>query len=256
MTSDLRPARSLEHERLTSVFNAAYSDYFVPLSLDEGTLAAVIDLWDIDLDASRASADGFAFLGIRADRGWIGGMGVVPSARRKGLGETLMHAVVEGAQSRGLREVTLEVLEQNDPARRLYEKIGFEPVRELEIWELDAAANGQASPVAAEDALSEIRSRRSWIEPWQRADETVSHLLGRDAKLIGLATEDGAAIVQPAGERSSIQQLAAVNARPLLAAAAPFIWLNVPTDDPAVPALRELGARVSQRQLELVLTLA
>ena len=40
-------------------------------------------------------------------------------------------------RARGVRELWLEVLVQNKPAIRLYEKLGFEHVRELEVWTLD-----------------------------------------------------------------------------------------------------------------------
>ncbi len=216
----------------------------------------ISELWDIDLDASRvAGEEAFALLGVRGDRGWIGGMGVVPAARRRGHGEAVMRGVIEEARARGLREVSLEVLVQNEPARRLYEKLGFELVRELEIWELGAVAGGDAREISVDEALAEIRSRRTSQEPWQRADATVDHLRGHDPAPIGLAVDGGAAIVRGSGEQNAVLQLAADDPRPLLAAAAPLIWLNVPAEDAASRALSELGASVGERQLELVLPL-
>ena len=256
MTVEVRPASSLDLERLAGLFNEAYSDYFVPISLDPPTLVLISELWDIDLDASRvAGEEAFALLGVRGDRGWIGGMGVVPAARRRGHGEAVMRRVIEEARARGLREVSLEVLVQNEPARRLYEKLGFEFVRELEIWELGAVAGGDAQEISLDEALAEIRSRRTSHEPWQRADATVDHLRSHDPPPIGLAVDGGAAIVRLSGDHSSILQLAADDPRPLLAAVTPLIWLNVPAEDPASRALSELGARVSEHQLELVLPL-
>ena len=67
--------------------------------------------FDLDLAASRVARAGgepvgIALLGLRGDRGWIGGMGVVPGARREGLGRRLMAAVIEQARSRArLRSV-------------------------------------------------------------------------------------------------------------------------------------------------------
>ncbi len=256
MTAELRPASSLDHERLAGLFNKAYSDYFVPISIDPPALVLISELWDIDLDASRvAGEEAFALLGVRGDRGWIGGMGVVPAARRRGHGEAVMRGVIEEARARGLREVSLEVLVQNEPARRLYEKLGFELVRELEIWELGAVAGGDAREISVDEALAEIRSRRTSQEPWQRADATVDHLRGHDPAPIGLAVDGGAAIVRGSGEQNAVLQLAADDPRPLLAAAAPLIWLNVPAEDAASRALSELGASVGERQLELVLPL-
>ena len=64
------------------------------------------DAFDIDVDASRiASRDGelvgLGNLGVRGDDAWIGGVGVVPAARRSGVGEALMHALHEQAATAG-----------------------------------------------------------------------------------------------------------------------------------------------------------
>src|SRR5207244_401523 len=159
------------------------------------------------------------------------------------------------ARARGLREVSLEVLVQNDPARRLYEKLGFEPMRELAIWELGPVEGGDAREVPLDEAIAEIRPRRAAREPWQRDDATVEHLRSREPAPVGLAVDSGAAIVRASGARNSVLQLAADEPRPLLAAAAPLVWLNVPADDPATGALQDLGGTVTERQLELALTL-
>lgn len=52
-------------------------------------------------------------------------LGVVPEARGKGVGKALIDAVSQKAKELDCCKVTLEVLE-NNPARRLYEREGFE----------------------------------------------------------------------------------------------------------------------------------
>lgn len=52
-------------------------------------------------------------------------MYVAPWARRRGVGERLVRAVLDEARARGLRLVHLEVTSSNDGARRLYERCGF-----------------------------------------------------------------------------------------------------------------------------------
>ncbi len=49
-----------------------------------------------------------------------------PAWRGCGLGQWLMLALMEAAQARGARLVTLEVRASNTPAQKLYEKLGFE----------------------------------------------------------------------------------------------------------------------------------
>ena len=52
-------------------------------------------------------------------------VGVLPAARRQGVGERLVQALVAEAGRRRATEVLLEVRIDNDPARRLYAKLGF-----------------------------------------------------------------------------------------------------------------------------------
>ncbi|HEY7024747.1 MAG TPA: GNAT family N-acetyltransferase [Candidatus Limnocylindrales bacterium] len=52
-------------------------------------------------------------------------MWVAPSARRSGVGAALTRAVLDWATARGARRVLLGVAEDNGPAQRLYERLGF-----------------------------------------------------------------------------------------------------------------------------------
>jgi len=197
---ELVAASSLPRSELAGLFNAGYSDYYVPLELD-AALDGVVAAWDIELESSRVAHHddepaGFAFLAIRGDQGWIGGMGVAPRARRRGLGEAVMRGVIDVARER---------------------------------------------------------------EPWQRADEAVARRPATAPPLKGLVVDGGAAIVGVRQERVGVLQLVAEAeaARALIAAAAALapklLWINVPSNDPAAAALRDLGGHVFERQRELVL---
>ena len=142
-TVALEPASRFTHAELAEIFNAGYEGYYTPFTLDEDTFRFMSRIWDDDLDASRVAIvdgepAGICKLGIRGDRGWIAGIGISTAHRGQGVGEELMRGVLDVARDRGLREVWLEVLVQNEPAIRLYEKLGFEHVRDLEVWTLDA----------------------------------------------------------------------------------------------------------------------
>ena len=61
----------------------------MPFRVDAAQLAAMIDAWGIDLARSRVAVVdgepvGFANLAIRGDRGWIGGVGVMPAGAGMG----------------------------------------------------------------------------------------------------------------------------------------------------------------------------
>jgi ribosomal protein S18 acetylase RimI-like enzyme len=259
---DLVPASRFSAAELAALFTAGYEDYYVPLSIDEAAFSFMANAWDFDLEASRVALEaeealGLCMLGRRGEDGWIGGVGVSVPARRSGVGERLMLAVLAEARAAGVRRVWLEVLVQNEPAIRLYEKLGFAHVRELEVWSLPGET-GPALATSAAEAHAWIREHRSTREPWQRADGTLEHL----SELEGLATEGGAAVVRVSGGRASILQLAAESAEDIeaLVAAARGLadsvsWLNLPSGDPASSVLERLGSRVDARQHELVLEL-
>jgi GNAT superfamily N-acetyltransferase len=237
------------------LFTAAYEGYVVPMRIDEASLAWMEEKFDFDLDASRIAyrdgePAGLANLAVRGRDVWIGGVGVVASARRAGLGEALMRAVHEEARTRGVQRVWLEVIVENTGAFALYEKLGYELVQDVEVWTLPAAEGEHAGrEVPVSEVKAQLPERR---EPWQRADGTLSHY--DDVR--GLVTESGAMLFCV---RSSAQlQQYTGEPEPLLRALRTFgdvSVLNLPADDPAAAVLRELGGSVTVRQHEMLLEL-
>jgi ribosomal protein S18 acetylase RimI-like enzyme len=58
------------------------------------------------------------------------GIGVRAAARRRGIGERLLHALLEEASRQGVGRVSLSV-ETDNPAARLYERVGFRQVGQV-----------------------------------------------------------------------------------------------------------------------------
>lgn len=237
------------------LFTAAYEGYVVPMRIDEASLAWMEEKFDFDLDASRIAyrdgePAGLANLAVRGRDAWIGGVGVVASARRAGLGEALMRAVHEEARTRGVQRVWLEVIVENTGAFALYEKLGYELVQDVEVWTLPAAEGEHAGrEVPVSEVKAQLPERR---EPWQRADGTLSHY--DDVR--GLVTESGAMLFCVRSS-SQLQQYTG-EPEPLLRALRTFgdvSVLNLPADDPAAAVLRELGGSVTVRQHEMLLEL-
>jgi GNAT superfamily N-acetyltransferase len=52
-------------------------------------------------------------------------LAVAPAMRGKGIGTLLLEAVFQTARDKGFRSVSLEVVDTNPDARRLYERVGF-----------------------------------------------------------------------------------------------------------------------------------
>ncbi len=71
---------------------------------------------------------GFAGLWMQVDEAHITTFATRTAWRRQGVGERMLVALLEYAQSRGAREATLEVRPSLFGARHLYEKFGFELV--------------------------------------------------------------------------------------------------------------------------------
>ena len=232
---NLVPSDRYSYAELAELFTRGYEGYFVPMHLDEPTLRYMVDAWDIDLSKSRVAPDaGLANLAVRGDRGWIGGIGVVPEQRRKGVGRALMEAVLDLAPE----TVLLEVIEANEPAIELYESLGFEKTRVLEVWRVEA-------PVV--DATSVQRSTLGQTGlPWQREDASLPPDYER------VEVDGGAMLVRGA----TVFQLEARDedaAAALLSRGTALNYVNVPQGDVACDALRSLGGELRLRQFEMVL---
>ena len=68
---------------------------------------------------------GYAGLCDYPDEAWVQTLAVAPSHARQGLGARLLTALLEEAERRRQRVVSLEVRADNDAAQRLYARHGF-----------------------------------------------------------------------------------------------------------------------------------
>ena len=275
---NVRRADELERPTLLELFNAAYSDYFVPLRMRTPDWDEHLDLNGIDLKISRVVDAGgpaaFALVGRRGDEAWIGGMGTHPAHRRRGLGERALRAAIQAARADGCGDVRLEVIDANDRAIALYEKLGFTRVRELVVAQLNPESGARTrEPDGAEAVALDDRDAQQWVserggdsEPWQRTGAVLEGLRERGARLRGLAVHRAgvtaaAAVLRDQGTITGVLQIAADDpaaAAELLRAATAgeraVRLVNVPDGDPAVAALEQLGAHVVVRQHEMRLT--
>ncbi len=271
------PGDHLGLEPLATLFNRGYEGYFVPIQLDAEAFAVYAAAWDLDLAATRVALAGgqpvaFALLGVRGRRGWVGGMGVVPELRGRGLGRAAMDAVMAEARARGLAAVGLEVLEQNTWAARIYEGMGFRDTRALEVWSrpadappLAAEPAPQVAPVPVDEALAAHAALHPQRPPWQREQRSLARQSDRLAALaVRRAGSIGAlAIFHGSPQRVSLLALAArpdapAGALPALLAAltaahpgATVTLANLPAGDPAGAALAAAGFTVRLRQREM-----
>src|SRR4051812_31594416 len=76
------------------------------------------------------------------DTGWIGALGVVPRARRRGLGAALTEACVQWLRERGAKTVLLHA---TDAGRPVYEGVGFQAEGRSRAWR-GSAFTGRSGP--------------------------------------------------------------------------------------------------------------
>jgi Acetyltransferase (GNAT) family len=173
-----------------------------------------VDAFDLDVDQSLVAVEDDT--GGRAGqprppgrRTCLGGVGVVPSRRREGIGELLTRSLLDRAAALAATEMRLEVIVENAPAIQLYEKLGFVRTRELGLLALERGDSDEAADeVPFDDAQRLVRARREAEEPWQRSDETLAHLAAREPAPLDLAAGDAAAIYRLSDETVGLVQAA------------------------------------------------
>jgi len=97
------------------------------------------------IDAVHDWARGLILLRAAADEAEILTVGVVPDSRRHGGAARLLEQAMADCAARGAQSLFLDVAEDNEPARRFYERWGFTTIATRPSY----YARGTASRVAA-----------------------------------------------------------------------------------------------------------
>lgn len=145
MTTRIRPARASDRQAL----RAMTIQGFEGVSIDHGierALGPVRGLdWksrkarhvDDDLDhpegevavAEDEEGRPIGYVSMRFDRGsrvgWIPNLVVLPDARGRGLGRSLLEHALARFRAEGMSIAKIETLEQNEVGRHLYPSVGF-----------------------------------------------------------------------------------------------------------------------------------
>lgn len=228
---------------------------------------------DVDLTSTYLAVDdgrpvGITLVARRGDAAWIAGMGVHPELRGRGIGTELLRRAQDRLRGLGVRTVELEVLIENDVARRCYTSAGFAAQRRYSCFRGTATRvpwGGQASKVAkaSADKILEQWPQLHRAQPcWQRCLATLRH---RADDLRGLvATQSGRTVATLLFSENAVSD---VGFRPesgspldrplheLLIAAfgpsRPFAIVNVPSDDPLAQVMSESGFEIYADQLDM-----
>lgn len=115
-------------EALHAILTAAYANGF-------GSVAPVTEWWPAITADSEYDA-GLCFVAVDAaanpvgfalcwNSGFIKDIAVSHGARGQGIGQALLRAVFRACQQRGIDHVDLKVMPANQPAIRLYHRVGM-----------------------------------------------------------------------------------------------------------------------------------
>lgn len=187
-----------------AAFIRAFSDYQIPVKETPQEMAVANMQRGVDYDASfGAFADdgelvGFIFCGVGNDDGTLhyfdGGTAVVPEYRGRGIGGQLLDTLLSDANSRGVREFVLEVIQGNLNARNLYESRGFTISRNLrcysksleDIPSMESCSYTIGTPESDEYIEVSESLPLSYHPSWQNTDSSVlgifEHLTTRVVK--------------------------------------------------------------------------
>ncbi|KUG07634.1 GNAT family N-acetyltransferase [Solirubrum puertoriconensis] len=138
-TLDLLTSRTVlecNSATLADAMNRSFEQYFVPMHFDAGSFERRFRSEHLDPEASRLWFSGDELVGVVyiARRGWtsrVAAMGLVVEARGQGLGKHMLQTAIDEATARGDKSMLLEVFTPNEPAIRLYERLGFAKARTL-----------------------------------------------------------------------------------------------------------------------------
>ncbi len=130
---ELRPATEADKEFLRELHRTTLREYVDQVfGWDDDEQRAFFDeRWDprpqqvIRVEGRDAGA---LHVEVRDDEVFLANIGLLPEYQSRGIGSRVIQSVLDDARARGL-PVSLSVLRPN-PARRLYERLGFAVVEE------------------------------------------------------------------------------------------------------------------------------
>jgi ribosomal protein S18 acetylase RimI-like enzyme len=249
---------------LVTVFNEAFSDYAVKLTMTPADLERMLIRRAYVADASVGAFDGerlvgFTFNGVDGQLAYDTGTGVVPSHRRRGLARALMEQSFELARRSGAKRYVLEVLEVNDRAVALYRGLGFTESRRFQCWTYES----QRRTHFTELTIVRLSDLASWCDvslSWQNSLASLARatdpylVLGDDRAAIVLFPYNGDVPLLAVAREHRRQGLG----RALLEAAATraektLRIMNVDDRDSGIATFLEtVGAKKLVRQIEMI----
>ena len=106
---------------------------------------------------------------------------MIPNKRQGGVGRGLMNTLIANSRALGANTVVLEVIKNNIPAQRLFESLGFQPVRELLVIRRPptplniSIGNGLYIDAAGYNEALGLLEKRAETASWVTANESLQN---------------------------------------------------------------------------------
>lgn len=270
-------AHQFSYKDLADIYNQTRVDYIVPMPMNERRMEEYITSYDVSLAHSIVALDdrntvaAVGMLGLRGERAWVTRLGVMPDQRKHGIGRFIVEMLLQHARQAGAHRVQLEVIDGNEPAIRLFYKLGFAPLRSLRVIRRPPmpppalAADICVTPLTDEAICTALVARTdtpSWIDE-NRSLMHVGSIQGLDVRLPDGRTGQvvfRAAVFQLShfvllGDETDDELTHAL----LSAAHARYAsWdtkiENLPVDSPRWPVFQSLGYVDTFQRIEMLLT--
>ncbi|WP_427136964.1 GNAT family N-acetyltransferase [Psychrobacillus psychrodurans] len=190
--------KTMEHltfKEAHELFINGFEGYFTPMKMPLDAFIARFGNDNLSAGISIVMFDedrpvGFVLQGIREVNGekiaWNGGTGIIPEYRGKKLGTILIEKALELLSQQKVNIATLEALSINQPAIKLYEKVGYKVIDTLHFWEAEGVLNYDEK-IASEFELKRIPALQAVnssifpaLVPWQ-VDPSITPKAGGEA---------------------------------------------------------------------------
>jgi len=266
---------TLALDTVIATFNEAFADYAVPVTLDRERFLKMQNRRGFAPELSVGALEGEGLVGISltgfgtwlgAPAGYGSGTGVIPAARNRGLAGDMVEKAVGLARRAGGGKYVLEVMCQNEPARRAYERAGFTIERTLDCWTLDEISEGSEVEIEMRESfIPAPAGMGSWAPSWQNSDQSLARAPervvtlaimrgGRQVGHAALCPETGdfpQFAVAPGARRQGIGRALLARARRI--SRSPLRIINTDASDAATSAfLMAIGGTRTLAQYEMV----
>ncbi len=119
-----------ELDELIDAQNEIFADYIVPMKSSREFWMDFLrsvggDSANVLVAVDKGRIIGYVNPVIDGEEAWVGGVGVVPEFRRRGLGRKLMIEAEVFSRKMGAKEISLEVIQGNGKAEDLYKSMEY-----------------------------------------------------------------------------------------------------------------------------------